>query len=708
MPLKFNAKTYKLTKRMNSKIKSFKIIHSDTYLPLMLLCLIMIFFLITVNGQSVNIDGTAGGKRFDGIGAVSGGGATSVLLKDYPEPQRSQVLDFLFKPNFGASISALLVEVPGDGNSTQGSESSHMHLRKDLNYSRGYEWWIMSEAKKRNPTITLDANAWGCPRWVGDNNFWSQDMCDYYASWIKGLKSVYGIDLDAVGCRNEKGVNEDFVKKFRATLNKNGLHKVRIHAFDNWGKEKFDWCKNMKTDSVLRASVDIISAHTMSEIATTPEIKKLSDELGKPIWNTEEHIYLKGYDCELSMVESFNKNFIESGATMVVNWFLVASTYSIEPFPEDPAIMVAREPWGGNYYIREVLWAYAHYGQFTKAGWQYLNGACGKLPNGGTYVTLKSPGIDFSIIAETKDAKENQKVSFKISGGLSTAKLCVWRSNAQAQFVKLNDITPINGSFDVVMEPQSIYSVSTTTGQQKGSFLNIPDSKPFPFPYYETFESYKDANKWGYLPHYTADIAGVFEIAERPDNKEKCLRQVVEAGSQSWAPEWYPYTILGDRNWKDYEVSADVYINIDGWAGIMGRVIATGTGYGCKPSGYYINLSADGTCSLYVSKQDEKNNEQGTLLASGKTSNMDAKKWHTLMLRFSGATITGFVDKTQVLTATNTTFSEGMVGLVAGSITKQSNSALFDNLMIKPINGITPSPTIFSQKVYPIYNQTSK
>ena len=59
---------------------------------------------MTIQSQTITIDGTAGGKRFDGIGAVSGGGATSVLLKDYPEPQRSQVLDLLFKPNFGASI----------------------------------------------------------------------------------------------------------------------------------------------------------------------------------------------------------------------------------------------------------------------------------------------------------------------------------------------------------------------------------------------------------------------------------------------------------------------------------------------------------------------------------------------------------------------------------------------------------------------------
>ena len=180
--------------------------------------------------QTIDLNGKAGGRQFDGIGAVSGGGATSVLLKDYPEAQRSQVLDLLFKPKFGASMSALLVEVPGDGNSTQGSELSHMHTKDDLNYSRGYEWWLMSEAKKRNPDLTLDACAWGCPGWVGNGNFWSQDMCDYYVKWIQGLKSVYGLNLDAIGCRNEKGVNEDFAKKFRATLDANGLERSKSTA----------------------------------------------------------------------------------------------------------------------------------------------------------------------------------------------------------------------------------------------------------------------------------------------------------------------------------------------------------------------------------------------------------------------------------------------------------------------------------------------
>lgn len=39
--------------------------------------------------------------------------------------------------------------------STDGTEPSHMHNETDENYFRGYEWWLMKEAKKRNPDIML-------------------------------------------------------------------------------------------------------------------------------------------------------------------------------------------------------------------------------------------------------------------------------------------------------------------------------------------------------------------------------------------------------------------------------------------------------------------------------------------------------------------------------------------------------------------------
>jgi galactosylceramidase len=684
-------------------------------------CLPAILLSTALADQTVELKGDAGGKRFDGIGAVSGGGATSVLLKDYPEPQRGQVLDLLFKPKFGASMSALLVEVPGDGNATQGAEPSHRHTKDDLNFSRGYEWWLMREARKRNPDLTLDACAWGCPGWVGNGDFWSQDMCDYYVQWVQGLKSVYGLDLDAIGCRNEKGVREDFAKKFRATLDAAGLEKVKIHGFDNWDKTKFNWVRHMTNDIELRKAVAILSNHTMADLPTPADVRQLADTLGKPIWNTEEHVYKKGFDCEISLVKAFNENFLHSGVTKIVNWYLVGSVYPLESYSEEPAAMIANSPWSGFYRTREVLWGYAHYGQFSKIGWTYLNGACGQLAAGGSFVTLKSPGRDYSVIFETQGAPSVQTVTFNIRGGLSDGKLCVWRSNAKEQFVQQAGIQPEKGTFTIALEPNSLYSISTTTGQQKGSFDHIPAEQKFPFPYYETFDEYSFPRQFGYLPHYTADIAGVFEIADRPDKNGKCLRQVVSQPPQSWAPEWMPYTIIGDEHWQDYEVSADICLDHGGWAGVMGRVNHVGDGYGCAPRGYYLRLAADGSYALVTvngkagavelgdkeyqerfrtaGNAGEKGEKQ---MVAGTAKNFATNQWHNVKLQFSGATITGFVDGVPVLSTTNRTYSHGMAGLVTGD-NQTRNTACFDNLLITAVGAATPRPTMFSKKQSPIY-----
>jgi galactosylceramidase len=683
--------------------------------------------------QVIRLDGAAGGKRFEGIGVVNGGGATSVLLKDYPEPQRSQIFDLVFKPKFGASVSALLVEIPGDGNSTQGSMPSHMHTRSDLDYSRGYMWWILQEAKKRNPNLTLDGSAWSAPGWVGNGNFWSQDTADYYVKWLQGLRSVYGLEFDALGCRNERGDSYSFAKLLRTTLDANGFEKVKVHGFDNWPSNKLQFVKNMATDEKLRDAIGIISAHTFStkdpsnQGAASPEAQELAAKWNKPIWNTEEHVYLKGFDCAISIVQAFNDNFISSGVTRVVNWYDIAALYPMEPYSEDPAMLLAHWPWSGHYEVREALWGYAHYGQFTEVGWQYLKSGCGELSGGGSFATLKSPANDYSVIIETKNAKAPQQVQFEISGGLSSKPLCVWRSNAKEQFMRQANIQPANGTFTVTLEPDSIYSLSTTTGQQKGSFDNIPAPKPFPFPYLETFEEYATPKDFGYLPRYTADIAEAFEIVERPDQQGKCLRQVVPVQPNAWAPEYMPYTIVGDNQWQDYEVSADVYLNPGDSAGVMGRVNDVGYGYGSIPKGYFLQLGDDGQCRLVVvrGKVDKKkligDAEQQALikaqndaseggekdLGSVQLSNVSSNQWHNLKLRFEGSAITASVDEKSVLTATNSLYSHGMAGLRAGNGKKNLSTPYFDNVLIKGLNDPTPKPSQAMQGQSPIYGSAN-
>eukprot|EP01052_Picozoa_sp_SAG31_P062844 SAG31_NODE_21807_length_540_cov_1.061224_1_plen_87_part_01 len=65
-----------------------------------------------VPSSSLVIDGSASPNESNtlsgGVGAMSTAG-TSRLLIDYAEPYRSQVLDYLFLPNLGASLQQLKV-----------------------------------------------------------------------------------------------------------------------------------------------------------------------------------------------------------------------------------------------------------------------------------------------------------------------------------------------------------------------------------------------------------------------------------------------------------------------------------------------------------------------------------------------------------------------------------------------------------------------
>lgn len=98
----------------------------------------------------INLDGASLGREFDGVGALSGGGATSRLLIDYDESTAGSVYDLLFKPLFGASMHTLKIEVGGDSFSGCGSEPSIEHSAGDsddeASFKRGYEGDVVKAA----------------------------------------------------------------------------------------------------------------------------------------------------------------------------------------------------------------------------------------------------------------------------------------------------------------------------------------------------------------------------------------------------------------------------------------------------------------------------------------------------------------------------------------------------------------------------------
>ncbi len=458
--------------------------------------------------------------------------------------------------------------------------------------------------------------------------------------------------------------------------------------------------------------MNIVSNHTIGLGPWPDSVRNTIEQLNKPIWNTEEHVYngdgrfyKDDFDCALAAVHLFNDDFISRGATKIVNWYLVGSTYGIEPYADQPPAMIARSPWSGHYALKPIMWSYAHYGQFTHLGWRYVGSGCAALSSGGTVVTLQSDAGDYSVIAETAGALGLQKVSFKVGNGLSAHALCVWETTREAQFVRQVDVTVgADRTFTMTFEPDAIYSLSTTSGQQKGIFADVPEEKPFPFPYFENFDHYGDAKRWGYLPHYMADICGVFEIADRPDHDGGCLRQCVVSKAQSWAPEWMPYTVIGDAQWSDYEISADIFLDDGGWAGVMGRVSNTGNGWDGNPNGYYARLYADGGCAIYVASERIKGSRDRQL-AVGKVQNWESNQWHSVKLRFEKQTITLLVDGVVAISVDDKEYSHGLAGLITGGEGKARNSACFDNLLINRVNGGSVPPAVFADDNSPIYRR---
>jgi hypothetical protein len=151
---------------------------------------------------AITLDGATALHRFDGIGALSAG-ASSRLLWDYPEPQRGQIMDYLFLPNFGAALSILKVEIGGDSESTDGTELSHKHTRDDLDCGRGYETWLIAQAKLRNPDVLVYGLSWAVPLWVGGGDYYSADNIAYQVAWVNCVKNVTGADVDYLGLWSE-------------------------------------------------------------------------------------------------------------------------------------------------------------------------------------------------------------------------------------------------------------------------------------------------------------------------------------------------------------------------------------------------------------------------------------------------------------------------------------------------------------------------
>jgi len=649
-------------------------------------CAFMLAFLPSSGAQTVIIEGGGLGRTFDGLGAISGGGGNSRLLIDYPEPNRSEILDYLFKPNYGASLQILKVEIGGDANSTSGAEPSHMHSASDENYYRGYEWWLMEQAKARNPDIKLVALEWTAPGWIGGgSNFWSQDNVDYIVKWITGAKTDHNLNIDYVGGWNEcyTGWDLGWFQSLKNALAANGL-STKIIGPDEYYAHLTPSAQATISAPSFYTNIDVPATHypcDFGAIMQCTDFQMLSG-LGKPMWASESN-----GESAANIARATNLQYIDGGITASIVWPLIGATYSNFPY-SSYGLILAEEPGSGNYLVGPGVWAMAHTTQFVQPGWQYIDSAVGRTAGDtGSYVALLSPnGSDYSIVIETAYATRSQIFSFVVTAGLATGPVHVWSTNLNSVnpddwFVQAQDAAPVNGLYSVTLQPGFLYSITTNTGQSKGSSpaaVCQPDMEcSLHLPYLDSFEEYNI----GQEARLFADVNGAFEIAPCGGGRTgQCLRQMAAVQPYFW---WVtpalrkasnPYTLTGDVTWTDYRVSADILLEQSGAVQLLGRVGDQSLDDPSCLASYYLQVADQGNWAIVREDIDGTT----TNLVSGSVAPLGTNTWHELALTFLGTTIRAELDRHVLGTANDSGHISGQIGFgVNGWINAQ-----IDNLMV--------------------------
>ncbi|KAK7903998.1 hypothetical protein WMY93_016605 [Mugilogobius chulae] len=559
------------------------------------------------------------GRVFDGIGGLSGGGATTRLLVNYDEPYRSQILDYLFKPNFGAYLHILKVEIGGDAQTTDGTEPSHMHYEDDENYFRGYEWWLMKEAKKRNPNITLAGLPWAFPGWVGRGKNWPYDYPDitasYVVNWILGAKQYHDLDIQYVGL-------------LRYTLDKQGLENVRIVASDN------QWepiALYVLQDPELSAAVDVLGAHYPGTNTVLDALKTQ-----KQLWSSEDYSTVNDEVGGGCWARILNQNYVNGLMSATISWNLIASYYDDLPFGRD-GLMTAEEPWSNNYVVESPIWITAHTTQFTQPGWTYLQ-TVGHLVQGGSYVALTDRKGNLTVVIETMTHDHSicirpplppfnvtaQNATFHLKGSFASIKeLQVWRSqfNFQSQkptfFEKLSPIKLLDGTFTLELKEDEVYTLTTITTGTKGSYPDPPASAPFPKVYKDDF-----SNK-------NPPSLRLQTLLTRPG-------QILTQRPITWATDAdQTISVIGDYQWQNVTVSCDVFMEKVKTGGVFVAARVDKGGQSIRSArGVFFWVFADGTYKVTNDLAGQ------TVLAEG-LSGTRAYRWNTLTLTVEGQYASG-------------------------------------------------------------------
>ncbi|KAF3844334.1 hypothetical protein F7725_007497 [Dissostichus mawsoni] len=607
--------------------------------------------------QAVVLSDSAGlGRGFDGIGGLSGGG-----------------------PNFGASLHILKME-----------RSRHTcTMRMMRTTSEGLPWafpgWV-GHGKSWPydfPDITAAYVIWN------ERNFDSK--------YIKVLRNTLDkVGLTGVGIIAADGnwsiadsLNADphlsecvevvgitvcvplplAEQLLRYTLDKSGLEGVRIIASDNlWQPITL----SLLQDPELGGAVDVIGAHYPG---TTTVKEALQTQ--KKLWSSEDYSSVNdevggAAGPASSTRTTLGQTALSSCVQLCVDDCLLQH-HLLEPGVQllrGSAVRPGRADDGRGAVERALR---AHTTQFTQPGWSYLQ-TVGHLAQGGTYVALTDGRGSLTVTSTPPFNVTSQNATFQLKGSFvssaeifttllqscynafvlfsmiyflqaSITELQVWRSQFNFKtkkpsfFQKLTPLTLVDGSFTLSVAEDEVYTLTTVTSGQKGSY---PGSPPLLASPNNTRTTLMFKNllhlcvrpllgnpPFSEAPNF-ADQTGVFEYylnLTDPGAHSFTLRQVLTERPITWAADAdQTISVIGDHQWQNVTVSCDVFMESVKTGGVFIAARVDKGGQSVRSAqGVFFWVFVDGTYKVTNDLAGQ------TVLAEGQ-SGTRAYGWHTLTL----------------------------------------------------------------------------
>lgn len=682
---------------------------------------------VTVDGNTVNTDE---GTVWRGLGVVTGNNS-SRLLMDYKTQNPDaywEIMNLLFRPDYGAGLSHVKIEFGTDVNSSSGTEPCIMRSAdEEADVTRGAGFMFAADALSINPDITVDLLRWGEPKWVTDAFAESQEAgfearYKWYKAAIDGAYDTYGMKfthISADGNEPDK-IDTDWIIYFADRLENETDERydygtIKIVASDEVGS--WNIAEEMMKNEDLRNAVDVLGEHYNTWASENARL--LNKTYGKEIWYTEgvapaiisrlgvtsNGSGVNGTNGDLDVCNRVINGYYNGRMTMYEYQPAVAAYYSgAKYFPK--SLINAQDPWSGYYEADSGIWTSAHFTHFIKNGWRFIDSACygdGKENHSisdttNNYMTVTDTETgDYSIII-CNDSEEQRNYTFTLENmKLADAPFTIWETRGPDEgqaydenyFRNIGTFRPVETdgkySYSVEVRPYSIVTVTTLDKAADTSVYKCGyEDTPLDINYSDDFEySSEFLSARGNAPLYTTDQGGAFEVAEVDGNK--VLMQMITAENKP--TDWRlrgtpsPITSLGDDRWTNY--SAEIGFKFecdesDNYVSFGVRYLTAELDAWSAENGYSLKVCPSGYFEL------KKNTDA---VQMGNIENFAASEWHTIKLTASGKHISAALDGTEIAAFDD---EEGYAHSGRVSIGSGLYINIFDNLKISPVDGYKP------------------